>query len=418
MRFVLAIVAVAAACGGHEVSPSGPAPRPSVRLVRCQPATPPPVIVSEAASDAVFGTLEAHPRSWIGDRPRSAGGAGWGEHAPNVEIGTPTSSGGEVDGAVIARVLGAHLPALGEPWTPFALDSSPPLDTAPTIARATEGALRARMAAIEACFTGPAPTGSLRAMLELDAGGGLTEARVGGLGDRTSEACVAKALDGMHVVTPTADAAEVACDLSRGDAQPWRIAPDAGYQAIAVSRTRLVHGTEVVEPGATEPDPLPAGATYLVVADADAPGTMIELALSWAAEGDATLIALRDGARAPALIGAGRSMYSVGDDYDDADAVRATLEVGAKTLTACVHSTTQGARLGDPAAIGSLLSRVAARCRKIGCAATLGVAVDGAAVAHDLVEVMAAARRAGFERVLIGGFPGCRGPRPDRADDQ
>ncbi len=506
------MIVVAAACGGPELAPTGPQAPPSVQLIRCQPAVPPPVTVSEGATDAVFGTNDVRPPSWDGGKSIAIRQArpGWGKHVPNVVVGTPTYDAGGLDAAVIGRVLHSQIAALracydkelatnaalsgklavsftidpdgkvsaastggvgaanslspcvvrvmrglvfprpvggslmvtyplafdtatpavpdervdaasardglARPWTPFALDRSPPLDTAPTIARATEGPLRARMAAIGACFPGLAPTGSLRAMLELDAGGSLIAARVGGLGDEPIERCVASALEGLRVMTPAADSVEVACDLSRGDARPWRVAPAAGYEVIEASRTQLVHGTEVIALGASEPPPLPAGATYLVLADADAPGTLIELALAWAAEGDATLIASRDGPRPPALIGMGRSEASVGDDYDDAAAVRATLALGATTLTACVHRTIQTAGVADVAAIGGLLTRVAMKCRKIGCASTLRVAIDGGAVARDLLEVMAAARRAGFERVLIGGLPGCQASKGSRDD--
>jgi hypothetical protein len=43
-------------------------------------------------------------------------------------------------------------------------------------------------------------TGSLRAMLAVDADGALTSVRAGGLGDRAIEACVENAMTGLRVV--------------------------------------------------------------------------------------------------------------------------------------------------------------------------------------------------------------------------
>src|SRR5262249_47810810 len=108
-----------------------------------------------------------------------------------------------------APTLGVHPDA---PWTPFALGDDAPPRTAPLVARATEAAIRGRFAAIAGCFSGPAPVGSLRAMIAVRGDGSIDSARTGGLGD-VAEACVARRLIELHVVTPVHDAAEIACDF-------------------------------------------------------------------------------------------------------------------------------------------------------------------------------------------------------------
>ena len=384
MRLALASIALAA-CGGREHAAAVPAGRPAIQLVGCQPATPAPVVAADSAAVAAEVT-------------ELGKGGGWGtlEVRPRDEAGAPPRP-----------------PADGAPWTPFAIETAPPIATATTVAHATEAAIRARIATLDACFTAPSPVGSIRAMLEIDAAGSLTAARVGGLGDRGGEDCLSRALDGLHVVMPTTEPVEVACDLARGEAKPWRVATDAGYDAIEVTQARVRHGATTLALTASEPAPLPSGPTYLVVVDPQATGSLIEVATSWAFEGDTTLVALRAPSGPPLLIGAARTMYSSGDTFEDVAALRATLTVSAKMVSSCVRTSVQVAPLADPKAAGDLVMALAATCRRVRCASTLRVALDGDALARDLAEVMAAARRAGFERVLIGGSPGCDRPSVD-----
>lgn len=263
--------------------------------------------------------------------------------------------------------------------------------------RATGATVRARLPAIERCFQGPAPAGSLRVMLEVAAGGEVQAVRAGGLGDAVGEACVARALTGTEVVMPTETEAEVACDLARGDARSWRIALDAGYEVIELERDRLRHEAATLVPGATDPGPLPRG-TYVVVARPDSPGAMLQLALLWAREATAVLLAIGDGATAPLYLGIGEPAVS------DADAeLRPRLRVDREQVTGCVGRTTREAALRDGAAVDTLVRRLATRCREISCTPILLVGIDSDAVAGDLLEIAGAARRAGFDRVLFGG---------------
>ncbi len=317
--------------------------------------------------------------------------------------GSPTpapTSGLETSGAPVPE-----LPT--SPWTPFALAGGTPLAVAPILARITETAVRQRLDRVAACFPAPAPTGSLRILLELDPGGELRGVRVGGLGDPASEACLRRAFVGLHVLSPTLDGSEVACDLSRGDAQRFRVTP-ANYEVITTTALGMSHGGQTFELGASEPEPLPANRTYLILLRPETPGTVLELALGWAYEGDATLIATERRGAPPVLIGVGRSTFALGDAHDPIGALDVSLEVTRDRLTACVGSTTDDAALAEPRAIDALLARLAERCRKETCASTLGLAVEGGATADRLVTVVDAIRRAGFERALIGGGVGCR----------
>jgi len=299
----------------------------------------------------------------------------------------------------------------GAPWTPFALGDELPPRTARQIARATEGAIRGELAAIAACFTGPEPVGSLRAMIAVRGDGSIDSARTGGLGD-AGEACAARRLAELQVLTPAREPAEIACDFARGDARPWRVAPIAGYTVLEATAHGVRHGDDLVTPGVVAPRPLPAEQTFLVVASPDTPGAMLELALEWTEQGDATVIALSDGPRAPLVIGVARTAHQIGGV--EAATAWPGLRVGRRTVLACVDRASQHVALGDPVAVDDLARRVAARCRGLRCSASLGVTIDGDATAGQLLEVAGAARRAGFERVLLGSYTRCQPVKPAR----
>ena len=293
-----------------------------------------------------------------------------------------------------------------EPWTPYARQGMAPNGSAVAVARLTERVLRGHLAPIAACFTGAAPTGSLRAMLAVDGEGHVRLARIGGLGDPASERCLAKALVGL-AVSPKTEDTEVACDLSRGDAQRWRVTP-ASYEVITTTRTSITHRGRTVELGASEPEPLPANRTYLILVQRETPGTVLEAAIAWAFEGDATLIALQSDGLAPVLLGIGRSTFTLGDAHDDINAVDVSLEVDRTQLAACVRVDAQSAPLADAKAVRETLDNLAARCRRATCASTIGLTLEGGGTAGALAEVIEAVRHAGFPRVLIGGGIGCR----------
>jgi hypothetical protein len=293
-----------------------------------------------------------------------------------------------------------------EPWTPYSLEGMAPDASAVNVARLTERALRAKLDPIAACFTGPGPTGSLRAMLGVSAEGVVRRARIGGLADPASESCIANALVGLQVSTKIGEE-EVACDLSRGDAQRWRVTP-ASYEVITTTRTSVTYRGRTVQLGANEPDALPANRTYLILVQPDTPGTVLETAISWAFEGDGTLIAMQGDGAAPVLLGMGRSTFALGDPDDDINAVDVSLEVDHTQLAACVRVDAQSAPLADAKAVREVLANLAARCKRMRCASTIGLTLEGGGTAGALAQMIDAVRHAGFPRVLIGGGIGCR----------
>lgn len=320
-----------------------------------------------------------------------------------------TTMGGLVSVSYELDVATPTEPIVPEPWTPFALDGSPPLEGAPVMARAAESALRGQLDRLGACFHGFLPTGSIRAMLDLDDAGSLRAARVGGLGDHEVEACLRRALVGLVVPSPALQPAEIACDLARGDAQRWRVDP-AGYELIRATRTGAIHGTTTLAPGAGEPEPLEGNKTYLVVLDPDAPGTVLDLALEWAFDGDATVLAAADPTGgAPQVIGVGRSTFALGDAHDPPGAQDVSLELYGDVLAACVAGTTDTVPIAEAS---KLAQRLAAACRKRTCAGTVTLAVEGGAPASAVPTAVDALRRAGFERVLIGSGLGCARTQP------
>ena len=290
-------------------------------------------------------------------------------------------------------------------WTPFAVGAFAP-ERATTVARAAESALRGKASKLDACFTANA-SGSLRTLLGVQGDGNVAMIRAGGIGEDAVERCVEKELLGVKVVNPLGDATEITCDFARGDAQPWRVTPTASYGVISTSRKQMTFGKKSIAVGALEPDALPANATYLIVAEPDTPGSVLTNALAWASEGDASIVALRDGNRAPMYLGMGR----VG--HDDALASRPMMMLGRGRVQACLGKQTRDGKLSEA---GQLAQRLASRCKSMRCG-TLVIGIDDLAVAKDLVEVTSAARRAGFDRVLIGGRVLCE-KAPDLEDDE
>ncbi len=306
-----------------------------------------------------------------------------------------------------------------EPWTPFAIGPLPGGMAATSAARITEAVLRSRLVEIERCFAKSSVTGSMRMILELDLAGDLKSVRVGGLGDHDGERCAAKAVADLHVATPLQEHVEVACDLARGNAEPWRIAIAAGYEVIEAEPLQLRHGTQTVVPGSSDPPALPEN-TYVVVGQPDTPGGLLQLAMMWARDADSILLAVADGQRSPVFLGMASSSSSRAEDDD---AIRAALRIGRTKATGCVGRSSATAEVSDPHDLGILMRKLAERCHRIRCAPTLVVAIDSDAVTRDLLEVAGAARRAGFDRVLFGGNElGCSLPskrsQPDDDDGE
>ncbi len=460
-----------AACGGRG-GPATPRERPAVQLVRCAPATPPPIATdtAERVTRRGFGGGGNFGRAIPGRRPSLSFGTvssnaviSGDEVLPTLRAkqaellacftdvrslariavvyrlvinGDGTVSSPELTSSALAGTIDACIkrsframkfPAKGAPsavsiplvwdstgtfalptqeapaidpgpWTPFAIDGRAPGPAVSGAARATEAVLRTKLPGIDKCFLRPTPTGSLRIHLELDVSGELSSVRAGGLGDKESEWCAAKALAGLKVMTPSQEHVEIACDLSRGDAAPWRVSPTAGYQVIEADAKGLRHGAQTIVPGVSEPEPLPAE-TYVVIARPETLGGMLQLALMWARDATALLIAVGDGKTPPVFLGMGNTSPS----EEDGEAVRPAIRVGRLATSGCIGRTTHKADPSKAGELAGLMQKLADRCKTLTCAPTMVVAIDSDATTRDLLEVAGAARRAGFERLLFGG---------------
>jgi hypothetical protein len=281
-------------------------------------------------------------------------------------------------------------------WTPFAIGAFAP-ERAATVARASESAVRMKTDKLEACFAKTGVKGSLRAVLGVHGDGNVTAVRAGGLGDGVIEACIEKELLGSKVVNPSGTPTEIACDFARGDAQPWRVTAADGYSVITATRKEMRFGQLAIPIGALEPETLPKEATYLIIAEPETPGSVLTSALAWASEGDASLVALADGQSAPRYLG----MAKIG--HDDQLSSRPMMLLGRKSVQACLGKQTREGKVSEA---GQLAIKLAARCKTMRCG-SLVVGIDDLALAKDLVEVTGAARRAGFDRVVIGGRVVC-----------
>lgn len=475
-------VLVLAACGSRGGTAT-PRERPAVQVVRCAPATPPPIATdtAERVTRRGFGSgrisvSARRPSLTVGTVSSNAVITG-DEVAPvvrakqaemltcfndvrsmsriaviyrfvingdgtvsGIEL-TSTTLAGPVDACMKRSLRALKFPAKGapsavsvplvwdstgsfsmpqpdapssdpDPWTPFAVDPRVPPAVAVGAARASEAALRTKVEAIDKCFAKPTPTGSLRILFELDVTGDLTGIRAGGLGDKDSEWCAAKALAGTRVMTPSQEHVEIACDLSRGDAAPWRVSPTAGYQLIEADTKGLSHAGVTIVPGVSEPEALPT-AMYVVVARPDTLGGLLQLALMWARDATAVLFAIGDGKSPPVFLGMGNTSPA----EEEGEALRPALRVGKTVTTGCIGRTSHKATLSAPGELAALMQKLVERCKTLKCAPTMVVSIDSDAMARDLLEVSGAARRAGFDRLLFGGAElGCT-PEPKRKGD-
>jgi hypothetical protein len=143
---------------------------------------------------------------------------------------------------------------------------------------------------------------------------------------------------------------------------------------------------------------------------------MLELALTWAYDGDATLIALRRDGGAPVFVGMGRSTYALGEAHDPPGAADVAIELHRERLQGCVRgANVAAAPLGDSHQLAVAWAELAARCRQAPCVGTVTIAIDADVAAGVLVDVLDAGRRAGFERTLIAAGLGCPGTQSDPA---
>jgi hypothetical protein len=268
-------------------------------------------------------------------------------------------------------------------WTPYASTRTlAAIEVALPVALGLQNSMpTARLAT---CL-GPQHTGSLRVVARVGADGNVASARAGGFGDGKAEDCIGKLLVGTGTGAPitepiasggsadarstsagSAEPIDIACDFVRGDPAPWRVAVDA----YAPEATPLI----VLEPAMT----------------ADA----MKTALRTAASASAYVVALRDAADKPPLfLLAGRPHgYAADPSAPLLLDAREPLRMCGGLLTAPTSGPFTNAE--------QLLAGAARRCTRKPCPTLLTITTGRNA--DETATLVAAARRAGFERIRLG----------------
>lgn len=289
----------------------------------------------------------------------------------------PTGARLQILGCTVADAPPTGVPASAA-WTPYGGHVDAPVDrtTREQLGDAAQIAITPQLAALDACFG--RRSGSARALLLLDDRGEVEGLRAGGLGDAAIDQCIAQTLAHVHV--PTTRRVEVACDLERGNAQPWRLTTSA-YHVISVSSAEIRN----------ERSTLPS---TLVLADPDAPIALVERALASAT--GSVILAVKAAGGPPVYVGpaAGGAPSELG------------ILVDHGVVRTCVRGAPSAgtARVIDPDALEQLLDITHVKC---GASCVTAVGTHGAGmIAKDLVAIYGAARRAHLH-LVIGGAGDC-----------
>jgi hypothetical protein len=256
--------------------------------------------------------------------------------------------------------------AITEPraWTPYA--STRALASIETALPAALALQKAMPTAKLATCLAPQHTGSLRLVARVAPDGSVETARAGGFGDAKAEDCIGKLVVGTSIGAPVTEPVDIACDFVRGDPAPWRVAVDAYAD----------------------------GATPLIVLEPTMSADDVKASLRSAAKASAYVVALRDAADKPPLfLLAGRPHAYAADPSSPLvlDA-REPLRMCGGLLTAPVSR--------PFTELDQLLNEAARRCTRKPCPTLLSISV--ARGADETATLVAAARRAGFERIRLG----------------
>jgi hypothetical protein len=372
------------ACKGHESAPSSgsaatPAPiaRPALH-VHCEPARLPPRPALEPAGairpddGATQNPLRAEPALNV-HRPAT-------RDLPDV------------------HVADTHA------WTPYAASEAlAPADIATVAAKELELAIvTAKVdAKLLACFG--VHTGSVRAMLRVAFDGGVIDARAGGLGDRDAETCIAGALVGTKVSAPPI-VPEIACDLDRGEPEPWRVTRSADYRELDVTATDILSNGAHAAMNDDEHD---AKTTFLVIVPGALPAIRIDQTTMLVLAGSATLVGVELDGGAPVFAGMGLDgrLGHGGEDGIDAGSVMLAIDPSGSPVRACVDGRFIGDAALEPKALDTLFGKLAATCKTRKCSTTIAVGPFGSS--RDLAQIAEAAFRAGTPRVLLGSDASC-----------
>ncbi|MEO7095054.1 MAG: hypothetical protein ABI175_17475, partial [Polyangiales bacterium] len=282
-------------------------------------------------------------------------------------------------------------------WTPYAVVHAPqPAD--PSTVDAVQVEIRARLAELEACFA--TTNGSVRALIGITADGHVQRARVGGLGVRGPEVCLARALQKLAIVAPAAPV-ELACDLVRGAPQPWRVTRE-GYAVFEVDGMRVLspdgasHAFGEVDEQLAPSLGVPGGGV-LVLAAPDAPGDAIERVVLQASRAGVSVIAVTATGGPPVFVGVGPDLETT---IDGAGNLGISVTKGIARVCTDRAEVTATAPVVDPAALDALIAAGVGACKMPCTAASVGVTGDY--IGKDLVAVSAAARRAKLATIVSG----------------
>ena len=370
------------ACKSHEqapgtgsaATPAAVAPKPALH-VHCEPARLPPRPALKLPGSPVRHAAEA-------TRPEPS------EH--DIAHRAPVRDLPDV------HVADTHA------WTPFAASEAlAPMDIATVAAKELEPMISSRADKLEACFG--EHTGSVRAMLRVAFDGGVIDARTGGLGERDAETCLAGALVGLKVSAPPI-VPEIACDLDRGEPQPWRVTKSADYTVLDVTATDVLRGGVHAVIGSDEQD---AKTTFLVIAPSTLPAIRIDQATMLVLAGSATVVAIQLDAGAPVFAGMGLDgrLGRGGEDPVDADPVMLAIDPSGAPVRACIDGGFVSDAALEPKALDDLFGKLATQCKTRTCSTTFAVGPWGSA--RDLAVIAEAAFRAGTPRVVLGSDASC-----------
>jgi hypothetical protein len=289
-------------------------------------------------------------------------------------------------------------------WSPF--DRSRSYASDATLATATvsvQSQVQARLAAIDRCY-GALAAGTLRAMIGSD--GATTTARVGGLGTADVEACVAHELGTIKLSID--ETVTIACDLSRGPEQAWRVSPDT-YDVIEVSHDAIKHGTSTWPfdaQGNAHADHLDGTRDALILADPGATGAAIRTATSLADSERAALVAVKDRTGgAPIFLAAAPNPEGDGTAAEpllQIDVVSDAVDLCGVALSAPEH-----AALKTPTELDRVFKDLATACAKERCGDAALINELSAPDAATLAMLVDRARAAGFTRIALSGEASC-----------
>ncbi len=263
-------------------------------------------------------------------------------------------------------------------WMPYA-SSGAIVPSEIGVVAAVNVAKQMPTAKLASCL-GPQHTGSLRAILRIGIDGTVIAARAGGFGDRVAEACISAALVGVKS-EPVPVVTEVACDFVRGTPAPWRVATDT-YAVIEAS-TQL--DMTLRKPGEVS----------LVLLDPATPGDALANAVRAAANAGPYVVAMRVDAGAPVFLLAGRGPGAVADPA-------APLVLDSREPLRICHGLLDVPASAPFADAEKLFKGAAKRCTHKPCPTQLTIGLTDARSADDVATLVAAARRAGFERIRLG----------------